>query len=952
MNLFSRLFRKAPPPPPTLESRIADLERQPDAVITGIALSNDATALRAEAVKKLRYGEALLSLALDARTQTARSDTARSNTEGAVRQAAQQRLAQLLDAGATDFTKIWERAGDKVHALAVAALSTEPQRLEQAVAASQDQEFLQRLVTAAPTARLRQAAAESVRDPARLKQLLKEMRGKDKNVYKIIKRKWDEIQQQQKEQAELQATISTLCDAIERHARKPFDPLFTATLEHLSKQWSNVAAEAPPQLAGRASTAIEIARETITKHLQLLAKQAAHAGAVANAEAEQQAVLRDLRQLLASLYALTVEELPAAQERIQAQLAQHLERWQHAVPYQPATRADSTAFEELTAAIPTLLAALTDNGTLQQQIEQLRHPDTLGEASQQQSLEQSLVPARLAVGIELPLVDEAQRAIAEVRQTLQRNESQQAEQLRELGLLIRKANGALNAGRSAQASRMRSSIDQLVLELPPLTAALTVQLQRLDERLAVLRDWQDYAVAPKRAEMIRQMEELIGSQEEPPTLADQIQKLQAEWKSVSRGSAGQDDAEWRRFHEAAQAAYQPCREYFDTQAQVREENLAKRVELLERLTEFDRSYSWSDADWRYVAQVLREARQEWRTYSPTERAATKPVQEQFSAMLNQIQGRLDAQLARNVERKKNLIAQAGKLRDETDMARAVDELKQLQVAWKAVGLTPRQEDQALWEQFRANADAIHGRRQQQHEQQRSELDGNYAKAVALCEQAEALASLTGAEVFEAAKTVAQLREQLLSIDRLPGNSAQALENRLQQASNRIESNLERYRQQQEEHRWSALLEAGNLLRLWRLAVQVGSAATEAHQSAREFIESPRQWPKGALQQLQSELARSAEGDPAIHEQALRLLCVRAEILTNLTTPIEDQALRRNYQLERLVAGALQSSDSTREQLDALLFAWVSVGATHTEVYDKLLARMQHCRGAAGSSMAA
>jgi hypothetical protein len=943
MSLFSRLFRKAPPPPPpTLQSRIADLERQPDTVITGIALSNDTTGLRAEAVKKLRYGDALLSLALDART----------DTEPAVKHAAQQRLAQLLDAGATDFAQIWDRAGDKLHALAVAALSTEPQRLEQAVASSNDEEFMQRLVTAAPTARLRQTAAENVRDPARLKQLLKEMRGKDKNVYKIIKRKWDEIQQQQKEQAELQAAITAHCESIERHARKPFDPLFTATLEHLSKQWGTLAADAPPQLASRATTAIEIARETITKHLQLLAKQAAHAGAVANAEAEQQAVLRDLRGLLASLYALTAEELAPTQERLAAQLAQHVERWQRAVPYKSATRVDAAAFEELSAAIPIVLAKLLANGTLPQQIEQLRQPEIPDEGSRQQRLEQLLVPARLAVGMELPLVDEAQRAIAEVRQASQRNESQQAEQIRDLGVLIRKANGALSAGRSAQASRMRSSIEQTLRELP-LPAALTVQLQRLDERLAVLRDWQDYAVAPKRTELIRQMEELVGSQEDPQALADQIQKLQAEWKTVSRGSAGQDDAEWRRFHEAAQAAYQPCRAYFEAQAQVRQENLAKRVVLLERLAEFERTYQWSDADWRHVARVLREARQEWRVHSPTERAATKPVQDQFDALLNEIQGRLDAQLARNIERKKNLIAQAGKLSDEADVARAMEELKQLQAAWKAVGFTPRQEDQVLWEQFRAQADAVHGRRQQQHDNQRSELDGNHAKAVALCEQAEALASVTGPEVFEAAKTVVQLREQLQEIERLPGNSAHALESRLQQAATRIEANVERYRQQQEEHRWNALLEAGNQLRLWRFAVLAGSPDSEAQlQTARAFIEGQRQWPKGALQLLQSELARSAGTDLAANEQALRLLCIRAEILTNVATPNQDQALRRSYQLERLVSGAHSASGSAREQLDALLFAWVSVGATPTEVYDPLLARMQSRRGAAGSGLAA
>src|ERR1044071_7991298 len=277
MSLFSRLFGKAPPPPPpTLENRIAELERQPDAVITSIALSRDDAALRAQAVKKLRYGDALLSLALDSR----------DDAPDAVRQAAQQRLAHLLDAGANDFAQIWERAGNKVQALAVAALSSEPQRLEQAVAASKDEEFLQRLVLEGPTARLRQVAAENVHEPARLKQLLKEVRNKDKNVYKILKRKCDAIQELQKQQAELQASSSNLCAPIEPPSRKPFDPLFTATLEHLSQQWQAVAKDAPSDIASRATVAIETARETITRQLQLLAKQAAQAGAIANADAE------------------------------------------------------------------------------------------------------------------------------------------------------------------------------------------------------------------------------------------------------------------------------------------------------------------------------------------------------------------------------------------------------------------------------------------------------------------------------------------------------------------------------------------------------------------------------------------------------------------------------------------------------------------------------------------
>jgi DNA repair protein SbcC/Rad50 len=937
MSLFSRLFGKAPPPsPPTLETRIADLERQPDPVITSIALSRDEVALRTQAVKKLRYGDALLSLALDCGDDA--PDT--------VRHAAQQRLAQLLDAGATDFAQIWERAGNKVQALAVAALSAEPQRLERAVASSSDQDFLQRLVLEGPTARLRQVAAENIHDASRLKQLLKDVRNKDKNVYKIIKRKCDAFQEQQKKQAELQATISSLCESIERHSRKPFDPLFTATLEHLSQQWASLASQAPPDIASRASQAIETARETITRQLQLLAKQAAQAGAIANAGAEQQAVLRDLRQLLASLYTITAEDLPMLQERTGAQLSQCLERWQHTIAYKAPSRLDAAAVEELHAAATQVIQVLLTGGTLQQQLQRLTEPDGGNDPrNDPQQMQQMLALSKLASGVELPaVIEDARRTLDELRQAQQQGQVQQATQLRDLGILIRKANGALNAGRSAQAGRMRRSIELSLRDLPPLPAALTAQLQRLDERLHELRDWQNYAVAPKRADLIQQMEELIGCGEEPTALADLIQKLQAEWKTVSRGSAGQDDEEFQRFHRAAQTAYQPCREYFEAQTKVREENLANRTALLERLRIFESSYDWGDADWKHVARVLREARQEWRSHSPTERAATKPVQDSFDTLLNTIQARLDAQLARNVERKKNLLAQAGKLLEEPDVARALEDLKQLQAAWKAVGLTPHQEDQAMWEEFRRQCDAIHARRQQQYEQQRFELDGNYTKAAALCEQAEALTTLSGAEVFEALKSVARLRDEFAAIDRLPGNSDQLLSTRLQRAGERIEANVERHRQWQEEQRWHALLEAGNLLRLWRLGVVENATDLEAREQAvRSFIDTPRQWPKGALQLLQTELQRSADTDLAANEQALRLLCIRAEILTNVATPLEDQTLRRNHQMQRLVAGAHQATEGEREQLDALLFAWVRVGASPTPVYEALLARLQRCR---------
>src|ERR1700687_2579382 len=117
------------------------------------------------------------------------------------------------------------------------------------------------------------------------------------------------------------------------------------------------------------------------------------------------------------------------------------------------------------------------------------------------------------------------------------------------------------------------------------------------------------------------MEALVGSMEEPKVLSERIKSLQQEWRTISKGIVSDASADWQRFHQASQAAYQPCREYFEAQARLRQENVEKRRLVLERLRAFESSQGVEHPDWRAVAAVLREAPQEWRRHSPVDRAA-------------------------------------------------------------------------------------------------------------------------------------------------------------------------------------------------------------------------------------------------------------------------------------------------------------------------------------------
>src|ERR1700746_3971512 len=105
--------------------------------------------------------------------------------------------------------------------------------------------------------------------------------------------------------------------------------------------------------------------------------------------------------------------------------------------------------------------------------------------------------------------------------------------LRQVGGLVRKAFGALNEGSTGRAAGLRRAIEERVATAPPLPPHLANQLQQLGEKLAELQDWRSFTVAPKRAELIEEMESLVGATIEPAALAQRIKTLQEDWRTLS-----------------------------------------------------------------------------------------------------------------------------------------------------------------------------------------------------------------------------------------------------------------------------------------------------------------------------------------------------------------------------------------------------------------------------------
>src|SRR5579863_2179879 len=134
MKPLSRWFRHEPAAPPTLEARVAALDAASPDLIRDTALGSEEESLRVAAVQRLSDGSDLRRLA-------ALSDAPEGDSltfPATLQRAAQQRMAELIDAGSIDFTIICDQAKRRPALLLVAALCKDTGRLAQALASVDD----------------------------------------------------------------------------------------------------------------------------------------------------------------------------------------------------------------------------------------------------------------------------------------------------------------------------------------------------------------------------------------------------------------------------------------------------------------------------------------------------------------------------------------------------------------------------------------------------------------------------------------------------------------------------------------------------------------------------------------------------------------------------------------------------------------------------------------------
>jgi hypothetical protein len=206
----------------------------------------------------------------------------------------------------------------------------------------------------------------------------------------------------------------------------------------------------------------------------------------------------------------------------------------------------------------------------------------------------------------------------------------------------------------------------------------------------------------------------------------------------------------QRFELAVRQLRERKHSYMKDQEKSREKNLHDKQALLEQLRQL------VDSEETNVSLgALKKVQDEWKRIGPVPSAQSRDLWANYHALIERFYSNRsiyfelkELDRKKNLEAKQDIVDKAEKLAAQETSPNVIRELNDLHEEYKHVGPVPKEDQESLWQRFKAASDVIYSRRKEQLETQRKEQEQNVGTKVALCEEAEKYAGFGSDKIAE------------------------------------------------------------------------------------------------------------------------------------------------------------------------------------------------------------
>ena len=217
-------------------------------------------------------------------------------------------------------------------------------------------------------------------------------------------------------------------------------------------------------------------------------------------------------------------------------------------------------------------------------------------------------------------------------------------------------------------------------------------------------DISSFATNPKREELIKEITTIIQSPlESPKKQAHLIHDVQTKWQLLDLSSRPASKEQWNKFNELTNKAWEPCSEYFDELKQIKINNAAQRMEIINNINQYvqDNSSNWPQP--KFLIQFLRQSFDEWQKYAPVLDKDLNKLRNAYFEAKKPINDAIKKQEQIVIKAKEALIEKVNAITDE-DNDICIKKFNDLKNEWKRAGSAGRKADNKLWDKFNKSAD--------------------------------------------------------------------------------------------------------------------------------------------------------------------------------------------------------------------------------------------------------
>ena len=219
--------------------------------------------------------------------------------------------------------------------------------------------------------------------------------------------------------------------------------------------------------------------------------------------------------------------------------------------------------------------------------------------------------------------------------------------------------------------------------------------------------------------------------------------------------------------------------YVKNLEQQKEANLQKKELILERLRDF---VDGDDPNMSF--NTFKEIQNEWKHVGPVPGAHSKTLWANYNALVNRFYDNRsiyfelkELDRRKNLEAKLELCERAEKLSKMEILQDAIKELNELHHEFKHIGPVPKEEQEPLWQRFKAASDAVYARRKEHVEQFKLELKDNLEIKTKLADEVLAFTQFDSDRIKEwnaKTKDILDLQRRWEGVGSLPRAKAKEL----------------------------------------------------------------------------------------------------------------------------------------------------------------------------------